>query len=151
MVPRIGKMVNCKWAAEEGPVLPSQMCQDEPERGSFINQTWGLRVCCLITTQRFGLFPSMYYYILALKPAPFQNLAHIVETEKGERTYSYLDLVRTPKMRKLAMLTGATWYGIILHKPCRWYSSCPVPYKLHKGWRKHGLKCFSLSGYSCVK
>ncbi|XP_048124993.1 solute carrier family 22 member 7-like isoform X2 [Alosa alosa] len=41
-----------------------------------------------------------------------ENLAFIVVKEKGSRTYSYLDLVRTPKMRKLAMLTGMTWFGV---------------------------------------
>uniref|UniRef100_A0A671MS86 Solute carrier family 22 member 7-like n=1 Tax=Sinocyclocheilus anshuiensis TaxID=1608454 RepID=A0A671MS86_9TELE len=28
------------------------------------------------------------------------------------RKYSYLDLVRTPKMRKLALLTGITWFAV---------------------------------------
>ncbi|XP_076142225.1 solute carrier family 22 member 7-like isoform X2 [Alosa pseudoharengus] len=41
-----------------------------------------------------------------------ENLAFIVVKEKGSRKYSYLDLVRTPKMRKLAMLTGMTWFGV---------------------------------------
>ncbi|XP_031435204.1 solute carrier family 22 member 7-like [Clupea harengus] len=41
-----------------------------------------------------------------------ESLALIVVTEKGRRKYSYLDLVRTPKMRKLAMLTGITWFGV---------------------------------------
>ncbi|XP_076848176.1 solute carrier family 22 member 7-like [Brachyhypopomus gauderio] len=33
-------------------------------------------------------------------------------SENGNRKYSYLDLARTPKMRRLALLTGATWYGV---------------------------------------
>uniref|UniRef100_A0A3Q2ZPZ6 Solute carrier family 22 member 7b, tandem duplicate 3 n=1 Tax=Kryptolebias marmoratus TaxID=37003 RepID=A0A3Q2ZPZ6_KRYMA len=42
----------------------------------------------------------------------------IVVTEKRDRTYSYFDLIRTPKMRKLALRTGlllfiaTTFYGI---------------------------------------
>ncbi len=40
----------------------------------------------------------------------FQTLANIVIAEdRGDRKYSYLDLVRSPKMRKLALLTGSTW------------------------------------------
>uniref|UniRef100_A0A671MWW3 Solute carrier family 22 member 7-like n=1 Tax=Sinocyclocheilus anshuiensis TaxID=1608454 RepID=A0A671MWW3_9TELE len=31
------------------------------------------------------------------------------------RKYSYLDLVRTPKMRKLALLTGITWFATVAY------------------------------------
>ncbi|XP_017558041.1 solute carrier family 22 member 7-like [Pygocentrus nattereri] len=44
----------------------------------------------------------------SLKP---EVLSHIV-SEKGHKNYSYLDLMRTPKMRRLAFLTGFTWYGV---------------------------------------
>uniref|UniRef100_A0A671MWJ4 Solute carrier family 22 member 7-like n=1 Tax=Sinocyclocheilus anshuiensis TaxID=1608454 RepID=A0A671MWJ4_9TELE len=40
------------------------------------------------------------------------NLAKIIVTDRGNRKYSYLDLVRTPKMRKLALLTGITWFAV---------------------------------------
>ncbi|MCJ8736439.1 hypothetical protein PDJAM_G00012480 [Pangasius djambal] len=43
-----------------------------------------------------------------LKP---EVLSSIV-SEGGDRTYSYLDLMRTPNMRRLALLTGITWYGV---------------------------------------
>ncbi|KAB5561875.1 hypothetical protein PHYPO_G00011560 [Pangasianodon hypophthalmus] len=43
-----------------------------------------------------------------LKP---EVLSSIV-SEGGHRTYSYLDLMRTPNMRRLALLTGITWYGV---------------------------------------
>ncbi|XP_062408821.1 solute carrier family 22 member 7-like [Sardina pilchardus] len=36
----------------------------------------------------------------------------IVSADRGTRKYSYLDLVRTPKLRRMAMLTGSTWYGV---------------------------------------
>ncbi|KAJ8248567.1 hypothetical protein GJAV_G00243370 [Gymnothorax javanicus] len=39
-------------------------------------------------------------------------LSTIVELEKGQKTYTYLDLVRTPKMRSMALKTGILWYGI---------------------------------------
>ncbi|KAJ8361580.1 hypothetical protein SKAU_G00181050 [Synaphobranchus kaupii] len=40
------------------------------------------------------------------------TLSNIVVWEKGQKTYTYLDLVRTPKMRRLALLTGIIWFGI---------------------------------------
>ncbi|XP_027032445.1 solute carrier family 22 member 7-like isoform X1 [Tachysurus fulvidraco] len=43
-----------------------------------------------------------------LKP---EVLSSIV-SEGGNRTYTYLDLMRTPKMRRLALMTGVTWYGV---------------------------------------
>ncbi|XP_031613777.1 solute carrier family 22 member 7-like [Oreochromis aureus] len=41
-----------------------------------------------------------------------ETLSTIVTTEKRDRTYSYLDLIRTPEMRKLAMRTGILWFCI---------------------------------------
>ncbi|KAG8014761.1 Solute carrier family 22 member 7 [Nibea albiflora] len=41
-----------------------------------------------------------------------ETLATIVVTEKRDRTYSYLDLIRTPKMRRLALRTGILWFCI---------------------------------------
>ncbi|KAJ8361533.1 hypothetical protein SKAU_G00180580 [Synaphobranchus kaupii] len=40
------------------------------------------------------------------------TLSNIVVLGKGQKTYTYLDLVRTPKMRRLALLTGIIWFGI---------------------------------------
>ncbi|XP_071382381.1 solute carrier family 22 member 7-like [Centroberyx affinis] len=39
-------------------------------------------------------------------------LSRIIVTEKRDRAYSYLDLVRTPKMRKLALCTGIVWFCV---------------------------------------
>ncbi|XP_066506405.1 solute carrier family 22 member 7-like [Hoplias malabaricus] len=47
--------------------------------------------------------------MLNIKP---EMLSRIVETEAGGRKYSYLDLVRTPKMRRLTMLTGIAWFCV---------------------------------------
>ncbi|XP_023136123.1 solute carrier family 22 member 7-like [Amphiprion ocellaris] len=47
--------------------------------------------------------------IIALKT---ETLSTIIVTEKRNRSYSYLDLVRTPEMRKLALHTGLLWYCI---------------------------------------
>ncbi|XP_071361772.1 solute carrier family 22 member 7-like [Trachinotus anak] len=41
-----------------------------------------------------------------------ETLSTIVVTEKRDRTYSYLDLIRTPKMRKLALRTGTVWFCV---------------------------------------
>ncbi|XP_029949202.1 solute carrier family 22 member 7-like [Salarias fasciatus] len=41
-----------------------------------------------------------------------EKLSTIVMTEKQDRAYSYLDLIRTPKMRKLALRTGILWFCI---------------------------------------
>ncbi|XP_062283622.1 solute carrier family 22 member 7-like [Scomber scombrus] len=40
-----------------------------------------------------------------------ETLSTIV-TEKRDRVYSYLDLIRTPKMRKLALRTGTLWFCV---------------------------------------
>ncbi|XP_072320323.1 solute carrier family 22 member 7-like [Eucyclogobius newberryi] len=39
-------------------------------------------------------------------------LSCIVVTEKRDRTYSYLDLIRIPKLRNLAMRTGLLWFCV---------------------------------------
>ncbi|KAK2817094.1 hypothetical protein Q5P01_025285 [Channa striata] len=41
-----------------------------------------------------------------------ETLATIVVREKTNRTYSYLDLIRTPKMRKLSVSTGLVWFCV---------------------------------------
>uniref|UniRef100_A0A8C1V342 Solute carrier family 22 member 6 n=1 Tax=Cyprinus carpio TaxID=7962 RepID=A0A8C1V342_CYPCA len=46
---------------------------------------------------------------VSIKP---ENLAKIIVTDRGNRKYSYLDLVRTPKMRRLTLLTGITWFAV---------------------------------------
>ncbi|KAM7008640.1 uncharacterized protein LKV04_000734 [Tautogolabrus adspersus] len=41
-----------------------------------------------------------------------ETLSTIVVTEKRDQTYSYLDLIRTPKMRRLAFSTGTLWFCV---------------------------------------
>lgn len=41
-----------------------------------------------------------------------QSLTKVIVVENENRKYSYLDLVRTPRMRRLALLTGIVWYSI---------------------------------------
>ncbi|XP_052009918.1 solute carrier family 22 member 7-like [Xyrauchen texanus] len=48
-----------------------------------------------------------------LKAIEPQTLANVIIAEnKGDRKYSYRDLVRSPNMRKLAVFTGITWFGV---------------------------------------
>uniref|UniRef100_A0A3Q3SLY4 Solute carrier family 22 member 6 n=1 Tax=Mastacembelus armatus TaxID=205130 RepID=A0A3Q3SLY4_9TELE len=41
-----------------------------------------------------------------------ETLSTIVTTEKRDRIYTYLDLIRTPKMRRLALSTGTVWFCV---------------------------------------
>ncbi|XP_036403104.1 solute carrier family 22 member 7b.1 [Megalops cyprinoides] len=50
-------------------------------------------------------------FVTDIKP---ESLSTVVEVDSGSKSYSYLDLVRTPRMRKLALLTGTVWYGVAL-------------------------------------
>ncbi|XP_077461752.1 solute carrier family 22 member 7-like [Stigmatopora argus] len=45
------------------------------------------------------------------KKIPPEMLSSIVVTERKGRVYSYLDLIRTPKMRKLSLTTGLIWFS----------------------------------------
>lgn len=49
----------------------------------------------------------------SLKDIKPQTLAAVIITEnKGDRKYSCLDLIRSPNMRKLSVLSGITWFGV---------------------------------------
>lgn len=39
-----------------------------------------------------------------------EALSKVIVAENENRKYSYLDLVRTPKMRRMSLLTGILWY-----------------------------------------
>ncbi|XP_057699013.1 solute carrier family 22 member 7-like isoform X3 [Corythoichthys intestinalis] len=40
-----------------------------------------------------------------------ETLSSVVVTEQKGRVYSYLDLIRTPKMRRLSLTTGVIWFS----------------------------------------
>ncbi|XP_061534582.1 solute carrier family 22 member 7-like [Phycodurus eques] len=44
-----------------------------------------------------------------LKP---EGLSKIIVVEKEKRKYSVLDLLRTPRMRRLTVISGAVWFGV---------------------------------------
>uniref|UniRef100_A0A8C9ZHY4 Solute carrier family 22 member 6 n=1 Tax=Sander lucioperca TaxID=283035 RepID=A0A8C9ZHY4_SANLU len=48
-------------------------------------------------------------FMADIKP---ETLSKVILVENENRKYSYLDLVRTPKMRRLALLTGIVWFGV---------------------------------------
>ncbi|KAK1905828.1 Solute carrier family 22 member 7 [Dissostichus eleginoides] len=41
-----------------------------------------------------------------------ETLSSIENEGNKDKNYTYLDLIKTPKMRKLTLLTGIVWYGI---------------------------------------
>ncbi|KAM8859422.1 solute carrier family 22 member 7-like isoform 2-T3 [Spinachia spinachia] len=41
-----------------------------------------------------------------------QELADVETLEKKDKSYTYLHLIKTPKMRRLTLLTGIVWYGV---------------------------------------
>ncbi|XP_056251860.1 solute carrier family 22 member 7-like [Seriola aureovittata] len=41
-----------------------------------------------------------------------ETLSNIEMLEKQDKNYTYLDLIKTPKMRQLTLLTGIVWYGV---------------------------------------
>ncbi|XP_076004179.1 solute carrier family 22 member 7-like [Genypterus blacodes] len=49
-----------------------------------------------------------------------ETLSRVLLEQNEYRKYSYLDLVRTSQMRRLALLTGAMWYGVA----CAYYGIC---------------------------
>ncbi|TNN50433.1 Solute carrier family 22 member 7 [Liparis tanakae] len=40
------------------------------------------------------------------------KLETLSDIEKPDKSYTYLDLVKTPKMRRLTLLTGIVWFGV---------------------------------------
>lgn len=43
-----------------------------------------------------------------------QALGKVMESEVVEKNHSYLDLVKTPQLRKITLCSGLFWYGIVL-------------------------------------
>ncbi|KAJ8361575.1 hypothetical protein SKAU_G00181000 [Synaphobranchus kaupii] len=48
-------------------------------------------------------------FMSAIKP---ENLSNVVTVENKDKKYTFLDLVRTPNIRKLAICTGIVWFGV---------------------------------------
>ncbi|XP_041803923.1 solute carrier family 22 member 7-like [Chelmon rostratus] len=40
------------------------------------------------------------------------TLSNVEVAENQDKNYTYLDLIKTPKMRRLSLLTGIVWYGV---------------------------------------
>ncbi|KAJ0004835.1 hypothetical protein NQD34_011049 [Periophthalmus magnuspinnatus] len=41
-----------------------------------------------------------------------ESFIDIKDTKKAEKTYNFLDLVRTPRIRSYTIITGIVWYGV---------------------------------------
>ncbi|XP_030280198.1 solute carrier family 22 member 7-like isoform X2 [Sparus aurata] len=52
---------------------------------------------------------SREQFMADLKP---EILSKVIIVENENRKYSYLDLMRTPRMRRLALLTGIVWFAV---------------------------------------
>ncbi|CAJ1052324.1 solute carrier family 22 member 7-like [Xyrichtys novacula] len=48
-------------------------------------------------------------FMAVLKP---EVLSNVILVENDKRKYSYLDLFKTPRMRKVALLTSTVWFGV---------------------------------------
>ncbi|KAJ8361574.1 hypothetical protein SKAU_G00180990 [Synaphobranchus kaupii] len=48
-------------------------------------------------------------FMSAIKP---ENLSNVVTVENKDKKYTFLDLVRTPNIRKLAICTGIVWFTV---------------------------------------
>ncbi|KAJ8384790.1 hypothetical protein AAFF_G00198760 [Aldrovandia affinis] len=59
--------------------------------------------------QKCATFNNKKDFASRIKP---QTLSNVVTVSKKNTSYTYLDLVRTPRMRKLTFLTGIVWYGV---------------------------------------
>ncbi|XP_054456452.1 solute carrier family 22 member 7-like [Anoplopoma fimbria] len=47
-----------------------------------------------------------------LSKLKLETLANVEVLEKQDQNYTYLHLIKTPKMRQLTLLTGIVWYGV---------------------------------------
>ncbi|KAM6956567.1 solute carrier family 22 member 7-like [Aplochiton taeniatus] len=57
---------------------------------------------CAKTNKRGSMAPTI----------TLESLSNIDILDKLDKTYSYLDLIKTPEMRRLSLLTGIVWYGV---------------------------------------
>lgn len=79
-------------------------------------ETYSPNICCDLTNNLGqGISCSIsdslarcYKYEAPLS-APVQTLSHIKLLDKQDKHYSYLDLIKTPELRKRTLLTGIMW------------------------------------------
>lgn len=57
-------------------------------------------------------YTSMSPVFLSLRL--LQTLEKVMASETVEKTHSYLDLVKTPQLRKITLVSGLFWYRIFL-------------------------------------
>uniref|UniRef100_A0A673B003 Zmp:0000001102 n=1 Tax=Sphaeramia orbicularis TaxID=375764 RepID=A0A673B003_9TELE len=57
-------------------------------------------------------FPVLYYFSKQDFSGSLQMLSNMKIKDNQEKNYSFIDLVKTPKMRQLTLLTGIIWYRV---------------------------------------
>ncbi|XP_077381422.1 solute carrier family 22 member 7-like [Festucalex cinctus] len=91
-IPLLAAIISWRWLPESARWL---LTQGKVSRAYFY-----LRNCAKVNHRE--------EFLDHLKP---ENLSKVIVVENENRKYSMLDLVRTPRMRKTAMLTGIAWFG----------------------------------------
>lgn len=61
-------------------------------------------------------FCSITVSFLQLLLSVFQTLAKITVSEVAKKKHTYLDLVKTPQLRKITLCSGFFWYQISLYE-----------------------------------
>uniref|UniRef100_A0A3B3XN79 Uncharacterized protein n=1 Tax=Poecilia mexicana TaxID=48701 RepID=A0A3B3XN79_9TELE len=105
LLPGVAYFVN-DWryltATVTSPLLPAIICWWLPESARWLIST--------------GKVNSAHFYLTKCaklnRREEFMILSKVILVEDENRKYSYMDLVKTPKMRRLALLTGIVWFGV---------------------------------------
>uniref|UniRef100_A0A3B3DD73 Solute carrier family 22 member 6 n=2 Tax=Oryzias melastigma TaxID=30732 RepID=A0A3B3DD73_ORYME len=92
-VPLLAAMMTWRWLPESARWLISTGKVDEAH--------FYLHECATVNHRKD--------FMTDLKP---EVLSKVILVEDENRKYSYVDLVKTPRMRQLALLTGMVWFGV---------------------------------------
>ncbi|KAM9769970.1 uncharacterized protein ACNS7B_007035 [Menidia menidia] len=96
-------------AAVTSPLLVAMMCwRSLPESARWLISNGKVKSAHFHLTE-CAKVNHREKFLADLKP---EVLSKVIVVENEGRTYSYVDLVRTPKMRQLTLLTGIVWFGV---------------------------------------
>uniref|UniRef100_A0A096M5Z3 Solute carrier family 22 member 6 n=1 Tax=Poecilia formosa TaxID=48698 RepID=A0A096M5Z3_POEFO len=112
LLPGVAYFVN-DWryltATVTSPLLPAIICwRWLPESARWLISTGKVNSAHFYLTKCAKL-NRREEFMADLKP---EILSKVILVEDENRKYSYMDLVKTPKMRRLALLTGIVWFGV---------------------------------------
>ncbi|XP_029296840.1 solute carrier family 22 member 7-like [Cottoperca gobio] len=91
--PLVLAIVSWRWIPESARWLISN--------GKVSDANFYLRKCAKVNNRE--------QFMADMNP---EILSKVILVEKEDRKYSFLDLVRTPEMRRLALLTAIVWFGV---------------------------------------